>query len=77
MDGWMAGRTDGETESKENKENKRGCHLGYIPDVTNFGQYPRTNGSYAKIGNEIGQRFKKYGIIQRKSCHSANFFTKV
>lgn len=69
--GQVDGRTDGETESKENKEDKRWSHSGYIWDVRKFWQYPRANGSYTKIGNEIGQRFEKYGIIQRKpsQCH--------
>ena len=45
--------------------------------MRNFSQYARANGSYTKIGNEIGRRFEKYGRIQRKPCHGATFFTEV
>ena len=76
MDGWMDGRTDEETPSKKNKENKRGGHLGYIPDMRKFWQYLRANGTSTKIGNELGQGFEKYERIQRQPCHSATFYTE-
>jgi hypothetical protein len=44
----MDERTEGETERKKKKLNKKEKHLRYIPDVRKFWQYPWANGELHK-----------------------------